>query len=42
MLFIVRLGQKELKFEFAIEVIIIFVKSIKKALRGMFTLLICQ
>ena len=30
-LFIVRLGQKVLKFEYAIEAIIIFIKDIKKA-----------
>ena len=38
----VRLGQKVLKFEFAIEAIITFVKSIKKALSGVFTLLSSQ
>ena len=38
----VRLGQKVLKFEFAVEAIIIFVKNIKKTLSGMFTLLISQ
>ena len=37
-----RLVQKVLKFEFAIEVIIVFVKSIKKASSGIFTLLVSQ
>ena len=31
-----------LKFDVAIEVIIIFIKSIKNALSGMFTLLVTQ
>ena len=31
-----------LKFEFAIEAVIIFVKSIKKAMSGKFTLLVNQ
>ena len=35
-------AQKGLKFEFAIEAITIFIKSIKKALGGMFTLLVSQ
>ena len=35
-------AQKVLKFESGIEAIIIFVKSIKKAPNGMFTLLVSQ
>ena len=38
----VKFGQKVLKFEFAIEAIIIFTKSIKKASSGIFTLLVSQ
>jgi len=42
-LFIIKLvwgRSKGLKFEFAIEAIIILIKSIKKALSGMFVLLV--
>ena len=39
---IFKFGLKMLKFEFVIEAIIIFIKSIKEALSGMLTLSVSQ